>query len=268
MATRPTVSGQVYHLRVSKVNPYVLLPGDPDRVQLIASHWDEVTEKSESREYRTFNGKYRGAPITATSSGIGGPSASIAIDELAMSGARTVIRVGTTGSLLSSIKVGDLVISRGAYRMDGASAQYAPPGYPASPHPDVVNALVLAAEELGVRYHVGLTATTDTFYIGQGRPGFNGYLPQESSRLLERLRELKIINLEMETAVVLTIANVYGLRAGAIMAVIANRETDDFDPHAGINDEVKVANEAVKLLKEWDDTYPDKPIKSILGIRK
>lgn len=262
------MEGRIYHLRASRVNPYVLLPGDPDRVPLIASKWDEVTERNESREYRTYLGTYRGAPVTATSSGIGGPAASIAMDELAMIGARTIIRVGTTGSLWASVKVGDLVITRGAYRLDGASSNYAPLGYPAAPHPDVLNALVLAAESLGVKYHVGLTATTDTFYVGQGRPGFNGYLPPGGAELLGRLRGLNVVNLEMEASIVLTVANVYGLRAGAIMAVIANRETNEFDPHAGIEDEASVANEAVRLLKEWDDAYPDKPVKSVMGMKR
>ncbi len=127
--------------------------------------------------------------------------------------------------------------------------------------------MVLAAESLGgVRYHVGLTATTDTFYVGgRAGPASMGTSPPGGADLLGRLRGLNVVNLEMEASIVLTVANVYGLRAGAVMAVIANRETNEFDPHAGIEDEVSVANEAVRLLKEWDDAYPDKPVKSIMG---
>jgi len=265
MATRPMVKGKVYHLALGpgETAPYALLPGDPDRVELIASMWDEVRVKVERREYRTYVGSYKGVPVMATSTGVGGPSASIAIEELAALGVGTMIRVGTTGSLLASVKVGDLVISSGALRLDGASNDYAPLGYPAVPHPDALNALITAAEGLGVRYHVGLTATTSTFYTGQGRPGLRGYLPSWLRDVVGVLRSMRIINFDMETATLLTIANVYGLRAGSVMAVIANRETDEFRAEAGVEDACRVANEAVRVIREWDEDYPDREVKSI-----
>ncbi|ABW01238.1 uridine phosphorylase [Caldivirga maquilingensis] len=270
MATRPIVNGRVYHLvlKPGETTPYALLPGDPGRVDLIASMWDEVRLKVENREYRTYVGTYRGVPVMATSTGIGGPSASIAIEELASLGVGTLIRVGTTGSLWASVKVGDLIIARGAVRLDGASSNYAPPGYPAVPHPDVLNALITAAEGLGVRYHVGLTASTDSFYVGQGRPGLGGYLPSWFKGIINDLKAVKVMNFDMETATVLTIANVYGLRAGSVMAVVANRETDEFNPEAGVADACRVANEAVKVINEWDRQYPDYEVKSGAVLRR
>lgn len=270
MATRPTVNGKVYHLMLkpNETAPYALLPGDPGRVDLIASMWDEVKLRVENREYRTYVGSYRGVLVMATSTGIGGPSASIAIDELASLGVGTLIRVGTTGSLWANIKVGDLIIARGAVRLDGASSNYAPLGYPAVPHPDVLNALITASESLGVRYHVGLTASTDSFYVGQGRPGFNGYLPSWLRGIINDLKAIKVTNFDMETATVLTMANVYGLRAGSIMAVVANRETDEFNPEAGVMDACRVANEAVKVINEWDSLYPNNEVKSSAVLRR
>ncbi|WP_291767600.1 uridine phosphorylase [Caldivirga sp. UBA161] len=264
MATRPTVNGRVYHLMLkpNDTAPYALLPGDPSRVDLIASMWDEVKLKVENREYRTYVGTYRGLPVMATSTGIGGPSASIAVEELASLGVGTLIRVGTTGSLWASVKVGDLIITRGAVRLDGASGNYAPLGYPAVPHPDVLNALITAAEGLGVRYHVGLTATTDSFYVGQGRPGLGGYLPSWLRGIISELKSVRVMNFDMETATVLTMANVYGLRAGSVMAVVANRETDEFNPEAGVMDACRVANEAIRVISEWDRQYPNVEVKS------
>ncbi|WP_291999550.1 uridine phosphorylase [Caldivirga sp.] len=270
MATRPTVNGRIYHLMLksNETAPYALLPGDPSRVDLIASMWDEVKLKVENREFRTYVGVYRGVPVMATSTGIGGPSASIAIEELATLGVSTLIRVGTTGSLWVNVKVGDLVIARGAVRFDGASGNYAPPGYPAVPHPDVLNALITAAEALGVRYHVGLTATTDSFYIGQGRPGLGGYLPSWLRGIINELKAVKVMNFDMETATLLTIANVYGLRAGSVMAVVANRESDEFNPEAGVMDACRVANEAIRVINEWDRQYPNEEVKSAAVLKR
>lgn len=255
--------GLQYHIRCrpGDVAPYVLLPGDPDRVPIISSLWDERREVARHREYVTHTGVYRGAPISSTSTGIGGPAASIALEELLRVGAHTFIRVGTTGALQREINVGDLVIATGAVRLDGASEEYVMKEYPAAAHYEVVLALIEAAEELGVRYHVGVVASTDTFYTGQARPGFKGYMPSWPRDLMGDLQAARVLSFEMEAASIFTLSSIYGARAGAVLAVLANRVTDEFEVEAGVQDAVRVANESVRILYEWDK------IKAVKGKR-
>ncbi|ABN69574.1 uridine phosphorylase [Staphylothermus marinus F1] len=258
-------SGRVYHLGVKPgdVSKYVLLPGDPGRVKRIASFWDEAWRVAEHREYLTFSGKYKGVFISATSTGIGAPSTAIAIEELARVGSNTFIRVGTTGALRRNIGVGDIIISTGAVRLEGTSKQYVFPEYPAVASFDVTMALITAAEELGVKYHVGLTASTDSFYVGQERPGYKGYLPPFQRGLIDFLKSVNVLNFEMEAATIFTLANIYGLRAGSVCAAIANRETEEFIVDAGVDDAIKVANEAVKILNEWDQIVRETGSKTV-----
>jgi uridine phosphorylase len=246
--------GLQYHLMIKKgdVSRYVLLPGDPERVPLIAKYWDKAWHVATHREFVTYSGYYKGVFISATSTGIGAPSTAIAIEELARCGVDTFIRVGTTGALKREIKLGDLVISTGAVRLEGTSRHYAISEYPAIASFEVVLALIEAAESLGVNYHVGLTASSDSFYVGQERPGFKDYLPPFQRGLIEYLRSMNVLNFEMEASVIFVLSNIYGLRAGAVCAAIANRETDEFKPGVGVEDAIRVANEAVKILSEWD----------------
>ncbi|MEL9908155.1 MAG: uridine phosphorylase [Desulfurococcus sp.] len=255
-ASRPeSGEGRQYHLQVKPgdVSRYILLPGDPDRVPWIASFWDKAWSVAKHREYVTYSGYYKGVFISATSTGIGAPATAIAIEELVRVGGDTFIRVGTTGALTRSISVGDIIISTGAVRLEGTSKHYVMPEYPAVASYDVVLALIEAAETLGVRYHVGLTASSDSFYVGQERPGFKDYLPPFQRGLIQYLRSINVLNFEMEAALIFTLANIYGLRAGAVCAAIANRETEEFVVNAGVEDAIKVANEAVKILSEWDE---------------
>jgi len=246
--------GLQYHLMIKKgdVSRYVLLPGDPERVPLIAKYWDKAWHVATHREFVTYSGYYKGVFISATSTGIGAPSTAIAIEELARCGVDTFIRVGTTGALKREIKLGDLVISTGAVRLEGTSRHYAISEYPAVASFEVVLALIEAAESLGVNYHVGLTASSDSFYVGQERPGFKDYLPPFQRGLIEYLRSMNVLNFEMEASVIFVLSNIYGLRAGAVCVAIANRETDEFKPGVGVEDAIRVANEAVKILSEWD----------------
>jgi len=134
----------------------------------------------------------------------------------------------------------------GSVRLEGTSKHYVIPEYPAIASYDIVLALIDAAETLGVKYHVGLTASSDSFYVGQERPGYKGYLPPHQRGLIDYLRSVNVLNFEMESSIIFVLANIYGLKAGAVCAVIANRETNEFAPHAGIEDAIRVANEAVK----------------------
>lgn len=254
-ANRPMVGGKFYHIEVGpgEVSEYVLLPGDPARSDLISSTWDEAKLVARHREFTTYTGKYKGVPISVTSTGIGGPSTAIAVEELLRSGASTFIRVGTTGAIQPYISPGDLIISLAAVRLDGTSKQYIITEYPAYAHYEVVNALVEAAETLGFKYWLGVTASTDSFYLGQGRPGYKDYTQSWALNLYEDLRRAGVLNFEMESSTIFTLASIYGARAGTVCAVVANRITNEFYPGKGIEFAIKTANEAVKILHEWDE---------------
>jgi len=254
-ADRPqTEEGYQYHIacRPGDVSRYVLLPGDPERVPKISSLWDEAKEIAYHREYRTHTGTYKGVPVSVVSTGIGAPSTAIAIEELAAIGADTFIRVGSTGAIQPGMEIGDLIIAKAAVRLEGTSKQYVMVEYPASADYEVTLALIEAAESLGLRYHVGITASTDSFYIGQARPGLKGYFPSFAKHLIDDLRQANVTNFEMEAATLYTLANIYGLRAGCVCAVFANRVTNEFGTK-GEREAAMVANEAVKILHEWDE---------------
>jgi len=244
-----------YHLRVGPedVAGPVLLPGDPERIPTIAEAWDDHEAVASHREYRTVRGSYAGDPVTCTSTGIGSPSAAIAVEELARAGAETLVRVGSCGAIQPEASVGDLVITTGAVRQEGTSDEYVRPDYPAGADREVVTALVTACEELGYDYHVGVTCSTDSFYAGQARPGFEGFEAAGSRAMLEELREAGVLNYEMEAAAILTLASVYGLRAGAVCAVYANRATGEFRTE-GERRAGEVASRAASVLADMDRT--------------
>jgi uridine phosphorylase len=243
-----------YHIDVGSedVAPAVLLPGNPERVEKITAHWEESEERGRHREYRTVTGSYEEIPISVTSTGIGSPSAAIAVEELARVGADTFIRVGSCGAIQEGMDVGDLVITTGAVRQEGTSDEYVREDYPASADHEVVCALIAAAERLGYDYHTGITMSADSFYAGQGRPGFEGFEAAGSDGLVEALREANVANIEMEASAILTIANVYGLRAGAVCSVYANRITGEFRTE-GESRAAETASLAVKLLARMDE---------------
>jgi len=246
-----STSGKQYHIACGKgdLAEYLLVPGDPDRVSKIAKFWDSAKEVSCHREFRSFTGVYKGVPISAISSGIGPACMSIVVNEASAIGVHTFIRVGSSGAIQEGIKCGDLVISSAAVRLDGASNCYIMPEYPAAASYEVLLALVEAAENLGIsNYHVGVTATTSDFYAGQNRP-----TKTKTANVLQVLQDAGVLNFEMETATLYTIASLYGLRAGAVCAVYANRCTGEFKPGEGEENAIKVANEAVKILYEWDE---------------
>ncbi len=243
-----------YHLEVGPgdVAPAVLLPGDPDRVDVIAALWDEAEVVAEHREYRTATGAVGGTPVSATSTGIGSPSAAIAVEELARVGAETLVRVGSCGAVQPEVAVGDLVVTTGAVRGEGTSDEYVRADYPAAADYRVVAALVAAAERLGHDYHVGPTLSADAFYAGQARAGFGGYEAPGSDRLLDELRAAAVQNIEMEASAVLTLASLYGLRAGAVCAVFADRTAGEFRVE-GQRRAAETATLAVQLLASMDE---------------
>jgi uridine phosphorylase len=242
-----------YHLEVreGEVAPTVIMPGDPQRVEKISSKWDTRREAAVHRQFVTHTGTYKGAPVSACSTGIGGPGTAIAVEELANVGARNFIRVGSTATLKEDIQIGDLIISTGAVRLDGTSRQYVRPEYPALASYEVLLALVEAADSLGLDYHLGISASTDSFYLGQSRPGFGGYTQSFSENLIKNMQKANVVNFEMEAATLFTLGNIYGFRTGAVCAVYANRIRDVFEVK-GEEEVIRCGNEAVRILDEMD----------------
>lgn len=230
---------------------HLIIPGDPDRVSKITRFWDSAKEVSSNREFRSFTGKYKGAPLSVLSSGIGPACMAIAVNEASEVGVNTFIRVGSTGAIQANIKVGDLIIVSAAVRLDCTSNCYVLPEYPAVANHEVMLALIEAVEGLGIHnYHVGIAATTADFYAGQSRP--TKTQGGQMMNLLPALQEAGVLNFEMETATLFTLASLYGLRAGAVCAVFGNRCTNSFESGAGEENAIKAANEAVRILNKWD----------------
>lgn len=235
----------MYHLDLReeqiKEARYALLPGDPGRVPLVASKLEEPYKLAFNREYCTYLGRLEDENVLVTSTGIGGPSTSIAMEELAQLGVNTYIRIGSTGAIQKYINIKDLVISSGSVRLDGASFHYAPIEYPAVAHHEIVTALINAADELKIKSHVGITACSDTFYPGQERyDSYTGYVRRSFQGNMAEWKKLNVLNYEMETAPVLTIASVFGHRAGCVMGVVVNR-----------NKQEKIDKDIVKEAEEY-----------------
>ena len=249
-AERPVMQENLqYHIqcRQGDINKFVLLPGDPERVDTIAAAWDEAKFIASNREFRTFSGKYSGVPLTACSTGIGGPSAAIALEELASLGADTFIRIGTCGALDPKINCGDLIICSGAMRQDGTSEDYIDLSYPAVANYEIVAALIEACRKHKKIFHVGISCTTASFHCGQARKGFNNFTQSKFENKIQDLQHAGVLNFEMEAATILTLAGLYNLRAGAVFAVVADRNKNKF-MYSGIEDSIIIANEAVKIL--------------------
>ena len=220
----------VYHLDLTDDRiegaATALLPGDPGRVPGLAqtAPFERARELASKREYRSWLAYMHGTPVLVVSTGIGGPSASIAIDELAQLGVRTFLRVGTTGAIQPDIDVGDVVVTTGAVRLDGASTHYAPVEYPAVAHYALVNAALDAGRDAGVTCHAGVSASCDTFYPGQERyDSFSQYVPRRFQGATEEWRRLHVLNYEMESSTVLTLCAAMGLRGGCVAGVVVNR---------------------------------------------
>lgn len=249
-----TSDGKQYHIACKKgdLARYLLVPGDPERVPKIARLWDSAKEIAYHREFRSFTGVYKGVPISAVSSGIGPACMAIVVNEAANIGVDTFIRVGSTGAIQKNIECGNLIICSAAVRLDCTSNCYVMPEYPAVADFEVLLALIEAAETLNIsNYHVGITATTADFYAEQTRPTHMCHSSWPEN-LLPALQKAKVLNFEMETATLFTLASLNGLRAGAVCAVFNNRIRNEFKPGAGEENAIRVANQAVKILNKWD----------------
>jgi len=194
---------------VGDVARYVLLPGDPRRVEKIASFFDDAHMVSEYRGFVTYTGEVDGVGISACSTGIGCPSAAIVVEELMKIGAETLIRVGTTGALQPDIETGDIVIATSAVRADGTTRSYVPVEYPAVADFHVVSALIQASRGMKRGVHIGIVLSSDTFYGG-------------NDEAIRKYGEANVLSIEMECSVIFTLAGLRGLRSGGIMAVDGN----------------------------------------------
>ncbi|MCP4003267.1 MAG: nucleoside phosphorylase [bacterium] len=215
-------------LKSGQMPENVFLAGDPARVARISKNWSNTREVCNVREYRVVVGEHEGVTMAAASTGIGAPSTAILVEELAKVGGKRFIRIGNSGGLAPDLDLGDLVITTGSVRDDGTSRSYITTEYPAVASYDVVSALVSAARSLGVHHQVGITWSMDAFYarnavLGEGGAiepmSYGGYRPPELSSRIEQLRAARVLNAEMESGILLTLANLYGLSAGCVCVV-------------------------------------------------
>lgn len=215
-----------YHIQVAKgeVGRYVILPGDPKRCSKIAAYFEDPHLVADSREFVTYTGKLDGVPVSVTSTGIGGPSASIAIEELTRCGADTFLRVGTCGGMQLDVKSGDMVIAQAAIRMEGTSKEYAPIEYPAVANYEVLNAMIEGAKKLGASWHVGVVQCKDAFY-GQHCPELMP-VSYELQNKWEAWLRMGCLASEMESAALFIAGSFLKVRTGSLFLVVANQERE------------------------------------------
>ena len=245
-----------YHIQVGEgeIGRYVILPGDPKRCEKIAGYFDDAKLVADSREYVTYTGYLEETKVSVTSTGIGGPSAAIAMEELVKAGADTFLRIGTCGGMQTDVLSGDIVIANGAVRMEGTSKEYAPIEFPAVPDIQIVNALIKGAESLKQTYHVGVVQCKDSFY-GQHSPETKpaGY---DLLNKWDAWKQMGCLASEMESAALFIVAASLRVRAGTCLLVLANQEREK----AGLDNPVvhdtdiaiRVTVEALKTLIRFE----------------
>lgn len=241
-----------YHIACApgEVGRYCILPGDPGRCSAIAAYLEDSVHVAQNREYNTYTGKLIGEKVSVVSTGIGGPSAAIAMEELAEIGADTFIRVGTCGGISLDVQSGDLVIATAAIRQEGTSREYAPIEYPAVADFNVLRALVDSAKERNMVFHTGVVHCKDSFY-GQHSPD-RMPVSQELLFRWEAWRRLGVLASEMESAALFTVAAARKVRCGSVFHVIWNQERekaglDQKETH-DVDSAIRIAVEAIKRL--------------------
>lgn len=247
-----------YHIQVAKgeVGRYVIMPGDPKRCAKIAQYFDNPVLIADNREYITYTGTLDGVKVSVTSTGIGGPSASIAMEELYRCGADTFVRIGTCGGMQTEVKSGDVVIATGAIRMEGTSKEYAPIEFPAVADLTVVNALVEAVKKKGYPFHAGVVQCKDAFY-GQHEPETKP-VSYELVNKWEAWKRLGCLASEMESAALFIVASHLRVRVGSCFLVVANQEREKLgleNPVVHDTDmAIQVAVEAIRELIKKDQS--------------
>lgn len=248
--------GTQFHIGVKdgQVGKYVILPGDPKRCEKIASYLDNPEKISDLREYMVYTGELNGEKVSVASTGIGGPSAAIAMQELVDAGADTFIRLGTCGGMKLDVQGGDLIVATGAVRMEGTSKEYAPIEFPAVAHHEIVQVLKEAADEKNAKNHVGVVQCKDSFY-GQHEPE-NMPVSYELEGKWKAWLDMGCLGSEMESAALFTVANYLGVRCGTILLAVENQERAKAGmSNIGFYDttpETEVVIEALKKLIQKD----------------
>ena len=245
-----------YHIqcKAGDVGRFCILPGDPGRCEKIAAYFENPRLIAQNREYTTYTGTLNGVTVSVVSTGIGGPSASIAMEELTKIGADTFLRVGTCGGIHMKVKSGDCVIATGAVRMEGTSREYAPIEYPAVGDFTVLEALVQASKKLGLPWHAGVVQCKDSFY-GQHSPE-KSPVSYELLNKWESWKRLGVLASEMESAALYTVAAAMGVRCGTVLSTVWNQERKAagfFEEDCHDTDRaIRVAVEAIKILISSD----------------
>lgn len=245
-----------YHIKLKEGDAarYVLLPGDPKRAGYIAQFLENPVLKADYREYVTVTGKYKGVDISVTSTGIGGPSASIAMEELIKVGADTFIRVGTAGGLSLKVRPNDLAIAQAAIKDEGTTKEYIPLEYPAIANTDIMLALRDAAKKRNHNYHIGVVHSKDCFY-GELEPQ-NSFFREKFENNLKYYTLCGAIASEMECAALFACASLRRVRAGGIMHIVENTMVERMGTHleysGSIENMILTALEAIVLLNEKD----------------
>ena len=248
------VTETMYHIGLSKEDlkgaKYAILPGDPGRVEQIAKLLNNYQKLTVNREYTSYLGEIANEKVLVISTGMGGPSTAICVEELAMLGVTNLIRVGTCGGMQLDVQAGDLVIAQAAIRQEGTSKEYSPIEFPAVANIDITNALIEAAKDLGFTYHVGVVHCKDSFY-GQHSPE---RMPVKNELLNKWAAWIKsgALASEMETASLYVASSVLNLKSGAVLLTVWNQEREkegldnntDFD----VSKEIKVAIKAIEIL--------------------
>ena len=248
--------GMQFHIRCKEgdVGRYVFLPGDPGRCEAIAQHFDDPVHVGMNREYNIYTGTLLGEKVSVCSTGIGGPSAAIAMEELAAIGADTFIRVGTTGGIALDVLPGDVVVATGAVRYEHTSFEYAPMEFPAVPDFTVTAALKAAGEDLGFRTHVGVVQCKDSFY-GQHAPE-RSPVSYDLQQKWEAWKRLGVKSSEMESAALFVVAAALGVRCGSCFHVVWNQEREKLGMAMPMTEDtsgaIRVGIEAMKRLIAMD----------------
>lgn len=272
-ADHPMTGERQYHIALERgeLAEYILLVGDPGRVDKVSDRFDSVDLERSNREITTATGTYQGMPISVMSTGMGTDNIEIVLAEVTeITEQPTLIRIGSSGAIQPEIKVEDLVISTGAVRLENTTDFYVHPGYPAIAHRDVVLALEAACRMRGYVYHTGLTATASGFYAPQGRAMRS--LPVRYPHLADELQAQRVLNFEMESSALFILAGLAGLRAGTVCAVYAQRIEGTF-PEGAAKDAaearcIDAGLTGIHLLWELDrqqDSDPRSRWSSLIG---
>lgn len=244
-------SGKQYHTGVGPddIGKYIIMPGDPKRCEKIAQYFDNPVLIADQREYTTYTGYLDGEKVSVTSTGIGGPSAAIAIEELSKCGAHTFIRIGTCGGMQEEVLGGDVVIATGAVRMEGTTKEYAPIEYPAVPDHDIVNALVKSAKTMEIPHHVGVVQCKDSFF-GQHEPEVMP-VSYELENKWQAFIKMGCLASEMESAALFVAGAFLRVRVGSCFLVVANQEREKKGlPNKQVHDTDVAIRVAVSALRE------------------